>query len=70
MSLRFSQLAVEAIQRPTTARVHMSQLAIEAIQRPTTARVRLSQIAVEIISHNGASGSGSSAGSGMLIVAT
>ncbi len=70
MSLRFSQLAVEVVQRPTTARARISQLAIEIVQRPTTARLHLSQIAIEVISHNGASGSGSSAGTGMLIIAT
>ena len=69
MSVRFSQIAVETLQRPTTAKVRASQIAVEAVQRPTTARV--SQLAVEVISHNGGlAGSGSGSGNRMLIIAT
>lgn len=67
MSLRFTQLVIEALQRPTTAHARMTQMAVEAIARPTTAHARMTQVAVEVISHNG--GSGSSSG-GLLIIAT
>ena len=71
MSLRFSQIAVETLQRPTTANERISQLAVEIIQRPSAPKLRLSQIAVEIISRNGGGlSSASSAASGMLIIAT
>ncbi len=68
MSLRFSQIALETLQRPTTANARISQMAVEAIQRPTTAHLRASQIAVEVISHNGATGTSTSGG--LIIIAT
>ena len=68
MSLRFSQLAIEALQRPTTAHERISQLAIEVVQRPSAANLRFSQLALEVISHNG--GLVTANAGGMLIIAT
>lgn len=68
MSVRFTQLVVETLRRPSATNVRFTQLSLEALQRPTAARTRMSQIAVEVISHNGASGA--SVGTGMLIIAT
>lgn len=68
MSLRFTQLVIEALQRPTTAHVRVTQTAVETIARPTSAKARMTQLAIEVISHNG--GTGSSSGSGLLIIAT
>ncbi len=64
--LRVSQLAVEALRRPTQARVQVSQLAIETVRRTSDANLRLSQIAVEVVRSNGSPPS--SGQGGMLIV--
>ena len=64
--LRVSQLAVEALRRPTQARVQVSQLAIEAVRRTSDANLRLSQLAVEVVRRNGSPPS--SGQGGMLIV--
>lgn len=64
--LRVSQLAVEALRRPTQARVQVSQLAIEAIRRTSEPNLRLSHLAVEVVRRNGSPPS--SGQGGMLIV--
>lgn len=64
--LRVSQLAVEALRRPTQARVQVSQLAIETVRRTGDANLRLSQLAVEVVRRNGSPPS--SGQGGMLIV--
>lgn len=64
--LRVSQVAVEALRRPTQARLQVSQLAIEAIRRTSDPNLRLSQLAVEIVRRNGSPPS--SGQGGMLIV--
>ncbi len=64
--LRVSQVAVEALRRPTEARLQVSQLAIETLRRATSGNLRLSQLAVEVVRRNG---SPTSTGQGgMLIV--
>lgn len=51
--LRVSQLAVEALRRPTQVRVQVSQLAIEAVRRTSDPNLRLSHLAVEVVRRNG-----------------
>lgn len=64
--LRVSQVAVEAVRRPTQARLQVSQLAIETVRRATSANLRLSQLAVEVVRRNGSPPS--TGQGGMLIV--
>ncbi len=64
--LHVSQLAVEALRRPTQARVQVSQLAIEAVRRTSDPNLRLSHLAVEVVRRNGSPPS--SGQGGMLIV--
>jgi hypothetical protein len=64
--LRVSQVAVEAVRRPTQARLQVSQLAIETVRHPTSANLRLSQLAIEVIRRNGSPPS--TGQGGMLIV--
>lgn len=68
MSLRFTQVAIEALQRPSNPTQRVSQLAVEVLRRPSAANLRFSQIAVEVISHNG--GLVTASAGGMLIIAT
>lgn len=63
--LRVSQVALEAVRRPTQARLLVSQLVIETARRPS-ANLRLSQLAVEVIRRNGSPPS--TGQGGMLIV--
>lgn len=64
--LRVSQVAVEALRRPTEARLQVSQLAIETLRRATSGNLRLSQLAVEVVRRNGSPPS--TGQGGMLIV--
>jgi hypothetical protein len=64
--LRVSQVAVEALRRPTEARLQVSQLAIETVRRATSANLRLTQLAVEVVRRNGSPPS--TGQGGMLIV--
>ena len=66
--LRVSQLAVEALRRPTQARVQVSQLAIEAVRRTSDPNLRLSHLAVEVVRRNGSPPS-SGQGSMLIVVA-
>lgn len=63
--LRVSQVALEAVRRPTQARLLVSQLVIEMARRPS-ANLRLSQLAVEAIRRNGSPPS--TGQGGMLII--
>jgi hypothetical protein len=64
--LRVSQLAVEALRRPTQPNLFVSQLAIETVRRTSNANLRLSQLAIEVVRRNGSPPS--SGQGGMLIV--
>ena len=64
--LRVSQVAVEALRRPTEARLQVSQLAIETVRRATSGNLRLTQLAVEVVRRNGSPPS--TGQGGMLIV--
>jgi hypothetical protein len=64
--LRVSQLAVEALRRPTQPNLFVSQLAIETVRRTSNANLRLSQLAVEVVRRNGSPPS--TGQGGMLIV--
>lgn len=64
--LRVSQVAVEALRRPTQPSLFVTQLAIETARRPSNASLRLSQLAVEVVRRNGSPPS--SGQGGMLIV--
>lgn len=46
---RVSQLAVEALVLPTSAKARVSQLAVEVLVLPTSAKERVSQVAVEAL---------------------
>jgi hypothetical protein len=65
-ALRVSQVAVEALRRPTQPSLFVTQLAIETARRPSNANLRLSQLAVEVVRRNGSPPS--SGQGGMLIV--
>jgi hypothetical protein len=65
--LRVSQLALEALRRPTQPNLFVSQLAIETVRRTSNANLRLSQLAVEVVRRNGSPPS--TGQGGMLIVA-
>lgn len=64
--LRVSQVAVEALRRPTQPNLFVSQLAIETVRRTSNANLRLSQLAVEVVRRNGSPPS--TGQGGMLIV--
>lgn len=65
-ALRVSQLAVEAIRRPTQPNLFVSQLTVEAVRRTSDPNLRLSQLAIEVVRRNGSPPS--SGQGGMLIV--
>ena len=64
--MRVSQVAIEALRRPTQPNLFVSQLAIETVRRTSNANLRLSQFAVEVVRRNGSPPS--SGQGGMLIV--
>lgn len=65
-ALRVSQVAVEALRRPTQPNLFVSQLAIESVRRTSNANLCLSQLAVEVVRRNGSPPS--TGQGGMLII--
>ena len=47
--LRVTQLAIEALNKPTSANIRVTQEAVEIIGKPTTAKMHVSQMALEVI---------------------
>lgn len=66
-AMRVTQLAVEALRKPSTPVMRVSQIAVETVRRAANPNMRMSQVAVEVIRKNGSPVSASGQG-GMLIV--